>query len=98
MDTLDHVLEHPEKTYTTAQELFSAIEALDARLQKESLSSEDETTRSGLISDIAADAHRIEQVQTEYNEAAQQFNDTLTRFPTRLLSKIVGIQPVELYA
>lgn len=97
-ETLEHVSESPEKAYAAEQELLDAIEALDARLQEESLSSTDETTRSELISDIAASEHRVEQAEIAYNQAAEEFNNTLTRFPAGILGDIVGVQTVELYA
>ena len=50
-----------------------------------------------LMDELAGTENRISVERKNYNEACQEFNTKLVRFPTNLIGKITGFKPAEYF-
>lgn len=86
----------PHAKHEAAVALRQVLDRLDAALQKHDLSDQDSNYRKKLLANIASAYMTIE--KSSYNDGARAFNATLGSFPANLLSRVVGVEPLELYA
>lgn len=90
------ISDKPPGKHAAAEELHSALTALDTALRTEELSDEDKGLQDKLIANIEGSYRRI--AQSAYNDEASRFNGILQQYPARLLAGVLGIEPLELYA
>lgn len=85
----------PSEKYQKNNDLTAATTELYYKLQEQQLSEKDAQYNSQLYAELSS---RNTTIQNDgYNQMAEDFNRTLQQFPANLLSKVVFVQPAELF-
>ena len=93
---LENAETFPEK-YDANVKLTEACDALNMKLNNFELSEEDVRYNANIKTELDSRNKIIGHVYDAYNASAEEFNGTLEKFPTNLISKIAFIKKLDLY-
>lgn len=85
----------PKESYRACADLEQAMQALYHRLGQEALSDRDQQYREGFILQMNSSLNIIR--HDAYNDAAQAYNDEISRFPASVFAGLFGIGRLEYY-
>lgn len=86
----------PKTKYEAADRLVSRSSALIYTLSQMNLEDRDARYNQSIKADI--ESRWLILGRNPYNEIASEFNDVLKQFPASVLSKLVSVKPLELFA
>jgi hypothetical protein len=86
----------PAAKYDAADRLVAASAALILSLGQRELEARDSQYNQSIKADM--ESRWLIIARNEYNDKAAKFNELLEQFPANVLGKLVGVQPLELFA